>query len=272
MLQTPADEHLRGRAVVLVGDAAHSRVGENPSLRQGTVAFHLDAMPPAVREQVFWVLEGVELDLVDMWSHTAVREQPVEMAGQEVRHSNGTALAVAMQLLQRLPRGNDRAVLRVRGARAPQAGPVQQEQIQGGHAECSGLAFERLHGGCEAVVPRPQFGSQKNICARPHVACSHSVRHGRTDLLLVAVPLGRVQQAHAVLQGCASRTVAVALAHHALLLEAETRAEHRHARAAGEADGGGWPVRSPTVCQRGRPAAVVVRRHVRTALPIVQPW
>ena len=125
---------------------------------------------------------GVHLDLVHRRGHVRLRGEPREVGDLEVGDADRTGPAVGLELLERLPGGDEVAVVPRRQR------PVDEEQVD--------LVEARARTGCgrRPCGRRRARGSRCSACwSRTDVVAGDAGRGDRlADALLVAVHLGGV--------------------------------------------------------------------------------
>ena len=178
----PPQGDLGSRLTLLLGDLLQNRVVEDVALRDRRPCLGRDAVVGVECPQIVLRQIGVHLDLIHRGHDLGLGEEPLEVVLLKIRHSDGSRLAVGVDLLQRLPCLDEIPDLRQR--------PVDQEQVDGVDAQVG----ERLVGGLECVVVRVE--SVVELAGDEHlVARDVGPVDALTDLLLVAVHLGRVDVA-----------------------------------------------------------------------------
>src|SRR5581483_6399047 len=122
VLDVPAEDDLRDRFADALGDLGQRRVTEHFALCDRRPRLADDPVRPAVLVD-FPVLEvRVELDLVHRGHHVRFGGEALEMRNLEVRDADRSRPAVALELLERLPRRHEVAAVERR------QGPVNEEQ------------------------------------------------------------------------------------------------------------------------------------------------
>ena len=117
LLEVPADDRLRDRLAVLLGDRAERRVVEQPAAAERAPALDGDAVAGVELALVALLEARMQLDLVDHRRHAGLADDALEVVLVEVRDADRADAARLPELDQRLPR-LDIVVL----ARAPASG------------------------------------------------------------------------------------------------------------------------------------------------------
>src|SRR3954454_9800378 len=180
-LDVPAEHHLGRRPPERVGDPRDHRVVEDVALRDRRPRFGGDAVLPAVGVDLLVGEVGVQLDLIHRRFDVALGREALEVGDLEVRDADRTGPAVRPELLQRLPGGDEVAVVERRKR------PVDEEEVDVVEAEVGERPVERAAGVVglvEAVVELARHEDGGPI--------ETGVADRLADLLLVAVHLGRV--------------------------------------------------------------------------------
>ena len=128
-----------------------------------------------------WVEVGVHLDLVHRRGDLALLVQPPQVVRREVRDADRARPSVAVELLERVPRLDEVAV--VAGGQRP----VDQEQVDVVGAELVEGLGERLAGVVGPVEAVVQLAGDEDVAA-----VEAGLGQRLADLLLVLVHLGRV--------------------------------------------------------------------------------
>src|SRR5215207_1185297 len=139
-LDVPPQNDLRRRLTDVIGDPGDGGIFEHLALRYRRPRFGGDVVILSVLSHGFVGEIGVYLDLVHRRYRVCLRSQPLQVVDLEVRHANRAGTTVVVKLFERLPGGDEIAVVERRQR------PVNQEQIHVVEAEIRERRVESLAG------------------------------------------------------------------------------------------------------------------------------
>src|SRR4051794_29223619 len=191
-LDVPAQHDLPGRPAVSLGDLGDHGVVEHLALGQRAPRLGDDAQLLVLAPQLTLLQVGMELDLVDRRRLAGLVDDPVEVVGLEVRHTDGADEPLVARLDERLP-GLHVEVL-------GRHGPVDEVEIHEVELQPLEAVRQRLARVVVAVAVVEALRGDEDV-----VAAEAGGAEGLADLLLVAIRGGGVDVPVAGLEGLGDR-------------------------------------------------------------------
>jgi len=181
-----AQRHLRGSLAVRRADAPKHRIAQDRAARQRTIGRNRDPQAPARCDHARLIEIGMHLDLIGDERLTRKRYRLLDQRDGEVGDADMARAAIALDPRQRAKRIGER-YFRIR--------PVDQQEVEGRHAELAETLIDRAFKVARRQAVVPYLGDEKNL-----LALDPGGGEPLPDLALIAVHLRGIEMAIAVPQ------------------------------------------------------------------------